>query len=882
MRKDLLHSLRIVTITFTILVITGFGIKPENNLSTSTALEKYGTILKNRTFLLIPELRENPIKWFDSIPEKRLKEGFLPKLFNLTAQPGEYYVYQIGFWALRSDVSDISVVFSDLKNKDRKIIPVGRMTCFNKGGINFRGEKFIKEVSVPAGRVQTLWMGIDLNSIEKGTYEGSVLISCGNEKQVVPLQLNVTGEVVADYGYNEGKRLSRLNWLNSTVGSDDSITKGYLPVKLEGNKVSVLGRTLQIAENGLPSSIISYFTHSNQSLSEKGEPLINSPFRFVIEKGDGKTIMLQPGSLKILSKSPSTIVWNVQNTSDEFNLDCTGQMEFEGFVGYKLKLSAKASVSIKDIRIEIPMNKDNAEYMMGLNHEGGYRSSDWKWKWDTSWKNQDKLWIGSVTGGLQIKWKAENYKRPLVNTYYRYSNLNLPPSWGNEGKGGVDIFQENNEVVVKAYSGSRQMKRGDILNYDFELLITPFRTIDKKIKFDDRYFHGGGSIVKASGEGANIMNIHHGSELYPFINYPYLDENVADLTSLVSDAHKANILMKFYYTTRELTVKIPEIWAFQSLQGEVIFPGPGNESKRVYQSNLKDDWLQKNLREKYIPAWSTTIKSGKFEGWTDLSVITQPDSRLNNFYVAGLDWMVRNIKVDGMYVDDCALERYTLRRARKVLDRNRPQGKIDFHAPNLFIQGAGFTNSLNLYMELLPYIDLTWIGEGRDYNRAPDHWLIEVSGIPFGLTSQMLQGGGNPWRGMVYGITNRSGYGGASPADIWKFWDKHQIENKEMIGYWEKECPVKCYNPFIKATVYKGEDESLIAIANFYKFELWGIDNQPASVEVDFRKLGIDQANCDITIPEIPNYQKQESSVDLNKIIIPGGKGYIIVIKKKN
>ena len=110
----------------------------------------------------------------------------------------------------------------------------------------------------------------------------------------------------------------------------------------------------------------------------------------------------------------------------------------------------------------------------------------------------------------------------MVNTYYRFSNLNLPPSWGNEGKGGVDVLQENNDVVINAYSGSRQMKRGDILNYDFELLITPFKTIDKKIKFGDRYYHGGGSITSAKEAGANIMNIHHGSEFYPFINYPYI------------------------------------------------------------------------------------------------------------------------------------------------------------------------------------------------------------------------------------------------------------------------------------------------------------------------------------------------------------------------
>ena len=61
-----------------------------------------------------------------------------------------------------------------------------------------------------------------------------------------------------------------------------------------------------------------------------------------------------------------------------------------------------------------------------------------------------------------------------------------------------------------------------------------------------------------------------------------------------------------------------------------------------------------------------------------------------------------------------------------------------------------------------------------------------------------------------------------------------------------------------------------------------GIDNQPVTVKVDYKKLGYDPAECEISIPEIPNYQEQNLSVDLNNMIIPGGKGYIIQIKKKN
>lgn len=869
----------IIIVIITIFATTNIA-KSEKYLSTESAKEKYSIFLKNRLFFVFPELREEPIKWFDSVPEGKIKDASSVKRFPMTAQPGEFYAYQLGVWALKKDVQNVQIEFSDLRDERGRSIAATRMTCFNKGGINFRGNPFSKIINVPSGRIKALWVGIDLDGIEKGNYTGSVSVVADGEKQTVPLLLKVAGEAVPNHGYNKSKRLSRVNWLNSTIGIDGEITKGYLPVNVEKNKISILGRTLNIAGNGLPASIISYFGASNQSLVENGEPVVNHPFRFIIEKENGDIVRLVPGNLTFTGQTPSKVVWNVLNTSDVFALECTGQMEFDGFVDYRLKLTAKNAVRVKDIRLEIPVVKEKAEYMMGLGHEGGSRTPSWKWKWDVS-KNQDMLWVGAVNGGLRVKWKAENYVRPLINIYYEFGPLNLPPSWRNEGKGGVDVKQQKDNVVINAYSGNREMKSGEVLNYDFELLITPFKKIDRQIKFDDRYYHGGGTntsdkIEKAKKAGANIINIHHAEDIYPFINYPYLDANMEELKQLVANAHKENMRIKFYYTTRELTKNLPEFWAFNSLDGEVIFPGPGNASRTVLHRNGSDEWLIKNLREKYIPAWSNLVKEGKFKGETDLSVITTPDSRLNNFYIAGLNWMVQNMGIDGVYIDDSALDRFTLQRARKIIDRYRPDGRMDMHSWNHFNKWAGFTNCLNLYMDLLPYFDLAWIGEGRDYNRLPDHWLIEVSGIPFGLTGQMLEGGGNPWRGMVYGITTRAGWTKNPPEYLWKFFDEYRFSERIMIGYWEKDCPVACSNPLIKASIYISADEIIIAVAN------WNDRDEETSITVNWAKAGIDPAKFEILIPEIKDFQTEQAHISLDNIVIPEKKGYLILLKKMN
>jgi hypothetical protein len=876
--KKFRKTLKIIQIITMMMIIAGCGDKSVSNISTSEAYTKYEKKIESKSLVVFSESRENPLKWVDSIPENRLIAALDSRQLKLSANPGEIFVYQIGVWATNRDLNDLQVYFSDLKGKAGNISS-SKMACYNLGGTDIRGNAFSKQISIPRGRLQDLWIGMDLDSVVSGTYKGSVTVASGSEKIVMPVALKVSGNPVLNNGYDEGARLSRLNWLNSRKGINNEVTKGFIPVKIEGNSLSILGRTLAIAGNGLPASIVSYFKSSNQYINEKGEYVVHSPFRFIIEKQQEGVISLVPGEIVFSDKSDAGITWKVTNSSEEADLEVSGRLEFDGFVDYTMKLTAKRTLKIRDIRLEVPVVKDKAEYMMGLGHEGGLRTPGWKWKWDVS-KNQDMLWIGSVNGGIRLKLKAENYVRPLINVYYKFGPLKMPTSWGNGGKGGVDITDSEASVIIKAYSGGRTVETGEILNYDFELLLTPFRTIDRNNKFNDRYYHGGGAsttfkIDSAKKYGANIINIHHAEDIYPFINYPYLDANVAELTRLVSDAHDNGIRMKFYYTTRELTKNLPEFWPFYSLDGEIIFPGPGNDSKTVINPKGPNEWLVKNLREKYIPAWYNEIKEGKFKGETDLSVITTPDSRLNNFYVAGLEWMVKNIGIDGVYIDDSALDRFTVQRARKVIDESRPEGRMDLHSWNHFNEWAGFTNCLNLYMDMLPYFDLVWIGEGRDYNRNPDHWLIEVSGIPFGLPGQMLEGGGNPWRGMVYGITNRAGWVKNPPHHLWKFFDKYKFSEREMLGYWDRKCPVRTDNPKIVASVFKGSEDLVIAVAN------WSDKEQVCRLIINWKALGTDQSRSVLEIPFVENFQDSGKVSPADQVKTEGGKGFLIVLKIK-
>ena len=154
--------------------------------------------------------------------------------------------------------------------------------------------------------------------------------------------------------------------------------------------------------------------------------------------------------------------------------------------------------------------------------------------------------------------------------------------------------------------------------------------------------------------------------------------------------------------------------------------------------------------------------------------------------------------------------------------------------------------------------------------------MVEVSGIPFGVTGQMLQDGGNAWRGMVYGITNRAGWTEKVPKHLWEFFDQYNLDDHELIGYWQKDCPVRCSNPMIKSSLFYSEDQLIISVAN------WNENDEKTSIELDWKSIGLNSENFEMSLPAITNFQEENPTLSLDKMIIPGTKGYLIVLKKKN
>ena len=826
---------------------------PMEVIATAKEVQQLLSRKPDASYLLFPEDRKHPVRMTDDLPLRWIERPPTDS-FTGKALRGEFYAFQIGLYAARNNVSNLAISFSDLTGPDNSVIPSPALRCFNIAGVDWQGRPFEKKCSVEKGEILPFWFGVTVpTDAVPGRYQGIITItSDGTESENIKLTLDVDDQVIADAGDSEPWRHSRLRWLDSTIAMDDEVVAPFAPLEVTGNKISCLGRSITIGKNGFPLNIESRFAPEVTHLVQNTRQMLALPVNMIIEGPDDKAMPWKSDGTEFVKVTPGSVVWQAKSETGPLTIKCTGKMEFDGFVGFTVKINSSKTIDLNDIRLEIPFKKDVAKYMMGMGLKGGLRPTHFEWKWNPE-NNHDAVWIGDVNAGLQCSLQAQNYSRPLNTNFYLLKPLNMPPSWYNQGRGGCNFTQALNGVfTMKAYSGPRTLVPGQTLYYNFNLLITPFKPIDTAGQWETRYYHSYKPTDEIAATGANTINVHHANDANPYINYPFI--HTSQMKEYVDAAHDKGLKVKIYYTVRELSNRAAELFALRSLGDEILSKGPGGGYS----------WLQEHLGDDYIAGWFVPR-------YKDAAVINSGVSRWHNYYLEGLNWLTKNIEIDGLYIDDVAFDRGVMKRARKILDRNRPAALIDLHSANQYNTRDGFVNSANLYLEHFPYINRLWFGEYFDYDSQPDYWLIEVSGIPFGLMGEMLQDGGNPWRGMVYGMTARMPRE-QMPQRLWKLWDDFGILQSQMIGYWSPSCPVRTNHEKVLATAYVRQDKTLISLAS------WADTTVNCKLHIDWDALHLNADHAHLKAIPIEDFQPAADFNITDTIRIEPGKGWLLIL----
>ncbi len=822
---------------------------------TAAVKEKYA----GNAFIIFPEDRMHPVRMKTDLPQRWIQKGAAAD-FKDQADKGENFSFQLGIYALQN-VEDVQVSFSDLKNAAGNIIEAKAISCINTGGNAYNNIPLTNTVAIAANTVQPLWctLQIPLTAVA-GLYTGTATVQArGLPVKKIALFITVSNSTAVNSGVNEPAKMTRLAWLNSDLAQKNDVIAPYTPLQVAGNTIGLLGRKLELNNDGFPKQIQTFFTEEMTGLTDQPTNLFYEAIHFhFIRASDGKDMKFRNNGLVFTKQEPGTVQWNAVNTNDTIETTVSASLEFDGFIAYTVKVTALQDADMKEITMHLPFKKEAAIYLMGLGQKGDLRPDSVGWKWDVANKNQDGAWVGTVNAGLQYSLRDENYSRPLNTNFYLQKPLLLPSSWGNGGKGGITIAQKGNSILANNYSGKRFIKKGEVLYYNFTLLITPFHTLNTDFQWNNRFYHRYNNLDSIKITGASVVNIHHATPINPWINYPFIEWK--KMKGYIDSAHNLGLKVKIYNTVRELSDHAYETAALRSLGHEVYSPGKGGGFS----------WLQEHLGDDYIAAWFVPELK-------DAAIINSGMNRWHNYYVEGMNWLTQNAGIDGIYLDDVAFDRITMKRIKRVLTQDNHPGIIDLHSANQYNKSDGYNNSAILYMEHFPYLNRLWFGEYFDYEKNdPGFFLTEVSGIPFGLMGEMLQGDGNPWRGMVYGMTGRLGWSEKSdPRPIWNLWNDVGMQGTEMIGYWSSHCPVKTNNDKVLVTVYKKKGIALLSVAS------WADTTTQVKLQIDWKALDIDESKAVITAPAIKDFQLQYNFTKDEMIPVEKNKGWLIIIKEK-
>jgi len=161
---------------------------------------------------------------------------------------------------------------------------------------------------------------------------------------------------------------------------------------------------------------------SKQGFPEQINNLLAENIHFHFNRAaDGKDIRLTPNGVHFTKKSAGSLEWNAGNTADELKMEVNATLEADGHLACQVRVTAMQDLDLKDITMHIPFRPEI--------------------KWD------------STHTGLQYSLTGD--------------------SWNNGGKGGTTVGLKGKSMLVNNYSGVLQIKKGDILYYNFNLLITP-------------------------------------------------------------------------------------------------------------------------------------------------------------------------------------------------------------------------------------------------------------------------------------------------------------------------------------------------------------------------------------------------------------------------
>ena len=141
-------------------------------------------------------------------------------------------------------------------------------------------------------------------------------------------------------------------WWHTTIGHIDRVIAPWTPVKHDGPKAEVWGRSMTVGTAGLPAQV-----------TTQGMDLLAGPATLVGEGGDGKPITATAGSMQ--SNAMADYAYAVRTAGSlggDVDLSALTTTEFDGLYKVQLTLTPKRPTPVRSLKVVVPLKPEFADY----------------------------------------------------------------------------------------------------------------------------------------------------------------------------------------------------------------------------------------------------------------------------------------------------------------------------------------------------------------------------------------------------------------------------------------------------------------------------------------------------------------------------------------
>jgi hypothetical protein len=695
--------------------------------------------------------------------------------------------------------------------------------------------------------------------------QGSVLV------ETRPMEF-ATYEVLAELLDANGQALASVKdsftrkpppWWGCQAGVSDKPMPEWDPVRIEGNRISVSVRDIQLAPSGLPEKVVS-----------AGEDVLARPISLAISAA-GKEIPLKSDreAVEVVKRTEERVDFRGGMSGPELAVNTDAYAEFDGMMWFAVTLTPLGQpVSVDSAVLTIPYRLESAELMHWWSGERDFRDH----------QPPQAVYIGSLPEGEGAVFRSNDKERvrQLENLrgsfipYLMLTGMKRGMAWFAESDRGwtqsmevpaVSVVRDGKTVSLVLNVISSKVTVDCPRSFSFGLHPIPVRRLDP----DWRRFPGGISSCMPDTFSGNNLKGRKGPTAFNI--YPEDDWDAVRRRIDGEGLTKGAAGLKALY---EAQIERFRKAGHEPLPIELNVPG-------LYWDLQWSGRHPEHTRE-WAEAWGL--------GYGDLQFYT-PEF-IDYTAWAWNDWLKRTDKfIQGAYMDDCW-----------GVPQSQLGGPVAYQLPDGHVQPGfqfrGYRERLKRMRQiswdngvvphltahtthtfLIPYhsfFDTILDGEDR-YSDPPDqtdfldHWRLDRMRFnhneKWGLVTIWLGWAGNslrPEKWPAWSFRQTRAYIAhlAQHEIAWGF-DEKVIQDFGLrerdtvfIPYWDRGGTAKSSDPNVKVTVWKRPGKCLVLLFNT------GNERSEVEVEFDLKRLGLADAKVEArdADPTLLSYFKEDST----------------------